>query len=1013
MTERGTKGRAAPQTQAEWFGELAHDAWERGQAALTAGDLASARRWFARASRIAPEDLTVALSLATALLRLGDPDAIALFDRVAQQTDAREALLGAAAARHAQGDRNGAAATLAELLSRHELPAAVGADALASLIADAIGAAGWCCLDDGGALRTSVRAGARLVIALDGRVLRGRGAVVPDAGARSLSVTVEGRHLLGSPLALERVRRIEGFVEARGGGLAGWAWMPGAPDTDAEIFVREVAGERSLRVLARGEIPQTARALARPRGFEASAESLAAFSGLLRVTGADGRDLIGSPLDPFAERAAAVAIVRAVAQRSDHGSGQAPPTPSRAAIPADIVGPPAQAMSAPGRAVAVVVPVHRGLSVTLDCLRGVEATMPAGTRLIVVDDATPEPALARELDAMRRQKRITLIRNDANRGFPASANAGLRAAAALAGGRDVVLLNSDALVTAGWLERLREAVHAAPDIGTATPFSNDATILSYPDRTKSNPVPAAAELRRIAARAAKANAGVTVDIPTAVGFCMYVRRECLDDVGLFREDLFAQGYGEENDFCIRARHFGWRHVAVPAVYVAHVGGQSFGSARQHLIARNLEILERLHPGYHALIAAFEAADPLAEARKRLDLAGFAVERSRRGCVVLVTHDSGGGVERVVRQRCEALRREGLRPIVLRPVIDRGAAVADREKSYVPGLCVVGDGAQGGFANLRFHLPEALEALAGILRRERPESVEFHHLLGHDPAVLDLPRRLGVPWDVHVHDYASFCPRITLVGASGRYCGEPTEVAVCEACIADAGRNIEEDISVAALRARSAKVLSGARRLSVPSADAATRLRRHFPESRPIVEPHEDDGAVVSRFVRPGRPLRVCIVGGIGVEKGFDVLLACARDAEARGLPIEFIVVGHTRDDRRLLATGRVFITGPYDDAEVEALIRAQDAHLAFLPSIWPETWCFTLGHAWRAGLAVAVFDIGAQAERIRRTGRGWVFPLGLPPHAVNNALLAVPPVAGDECAAFRAADPQRSLTTNV
>ena len=88
-----------------------------------------------------------------------------------------------------------------------------------------------------------------------------------------------------------------------------------------------------------------------------------------------------------------------------------------------------------------------------------------------------------------------------------------------------------------------------------------------------------------------------VDIPTAVGFCMYIRRECLDATGLFREDAFAQGYGEENDFCLRARRLGWRHVAVPGVFVAHTGGASFGAARAQLLARNAAVLERLHPGY--------------------------------------------------------------------------------------------------------------------------------------------------------------------------------------------------------------------------------------------------------------------------------------------------------------------------------------------------------------------------------------------------------------------------------
>ncbi|MCW3477593.1 glycosyltransferase, partial [Limobrevibacterium gyesilva] len=631
------------------------------------------------------------------------------------------------------------------------------------------------------------------------------------------------------------------------------------------------------------------------------------------------------------------------------------------------------------------------LRLTLDCLASVRAHAPPGTRIIVVDDASPEPELARALAALRRRGDITLLSHAANQGFPVSANAGLRAAAALPDRPDIVLLNSDTLVPAGWLEGLRAAVHAVPDIGTATPLSNDATILSYPDATAANPAPDAAAHARLARLAAAANGGMSVEIPTAVGFCMYIRRECLDAVGLFREDLFAQGYGEENDFCIRARHLGWRHVAVPGVHVAHVGGQSFGAARAQLIARNLAVLERVHPGYRDLIAEFQAADPLAEARRRLDSARWRAGRSRRGAVILVTHDSGGGVERVVRQRCATLRAEGRRPIVLRPVWRREGA-----RAYLPGLCLVGDGSAGAFPNLRFAIPGELAALARLLRADRPAAMEVHHLLGHDHALLQLAEMLGIPVDTHVHDYALFCPRITLVGREGRYCGEPDDAAVCEACVTDLGRNVAEDIPVATLRARSAADLAASRRVVVPAADVAARLRRHFPGAAPEVEPLEDDADLPPAAALPATgPRRVCVVGGIGTEKGYDVVLACARDAVARGLPLTFTIVGHTPDDGRLLDTGRVFVTGPYREDDAVALIRDQGAHMAWLPSIWPETWCFTLGHAWRAGLAVAAFDIGVPAERIRRTGRGWLLPLGLPAPAINNALLAVRTVAGD------------------
>ncbi|HEX4262055.1 MAG TPA: hypothetical protein VHY76_13245, partial [Acetobacteraceae bacterium] len=177
-----------------------------------------------------------------------------------------------------------------------------------------------------------------------------------------------------------------------------------------------------------------------------------------------------------------------------------------------------------------------------------------------------------------------------------------------------------------------------------------------------------------------------------------------------------------------------------------------------------------------------------------------------------------------------------------------------------------------------------------------------------------------------------------------------------------------------------------------SADAAARMRRQFPGLRPAVRPWEDDAAIPVPPVPPvaaaGRLRRVVIPGGIGIEKGYEVLLACARDAAARALPLSFVVVGHTIDDDRLIDTGSAFVTGEYDEAEAEALVRAQRADLAFLPALWPETWSYTLSLAWRAGLPAAVFDLGAPAERVRATGRGWVLPLGLPIKSINNALLS-------------------------
>jgi GT2 family glycosyltransferase/glycosyltransferase involved in cell wall biosynthesis len=752
---------------------------------------------------------------------------------------------------------------------------------------------------------------------------------------------------------------------------------------------------------------QHAVSLARPRGFSVPAAKLVAMPGPLRVLGCDGADLLGSPLDPAGEQSAAAKAASALADylshRQTHVRAFPPP-----AIPVDIAtpGPMARVPKAGTRDAGglrrrrqadVIIPVYGETATALSCLDSVLATVRVPHRIIVVDDASPGKILRHALDRLAAEGRIRLVRHARNRGFPASVNHGIAASA----GHDVVLLNSDTLVPPGWLERLSDAAYAAADIGTATPLSNQASILSYPAPQGGNPVPDRDATVRLDAMAHRANKGALIDIPVGVGFCMYLRRDCINAVGPFRADIFAQGYGEENDFCLRARHLGWRHVAVTGLFVAHIGGTSFGragggQARRHLQERNETLLNRLHPGYDRLIAAFIRTDPLADARRRLDLARWRADpegkkaRNHTETVILVTHDDGGGVERQVGVAAAAHRAAGLRALVLRPA-------HEADGSDNPATVVI-DGAAAGFPNLRYALPREMSELLRLLRSSNPRLVEVHHTLHHPPAIYDLIARLGVPYEVFIHDYPWFCPQVSLVGADRRYCGEPAMVAQCEACVADAGRVIEETIGVQALRDRSAAFLGGAHRVVAPSADAATRMRRHFPALRPEIVPLEDDTALPD----PPRPqarsgvCRVCTVGAISAHKGYDVLLACARDAAERDLPIEFAVVGHTIDDARLLATGRVFVTGRFAPGEAVPLIRAQDASLAMLPSIWPETWSFALTELWLAGLSVAAFDFGAPAERIRRTGRGFLLPLGLPPRGINNALVAAVGLTGHE-----------------
>ncbi len=958
---------------------LARAAMDAYRSALGVGDMANALRWLERAHRLVPLDPNIMLALAGANLALDPTRSAELFGTVTQDHDVREAWLGLTAARLRMGSVDQALASLGRALSRH-VPRA-DTRAVANEAVRMTGGDGWCAMAFDGTLTLHTTARSKPTIALDGEVLTDKRLPRHWTRASRLMVMIEGRHLIGSPIDITAIRRTEGIVETDGCGLKGWAWHPADPGRRVALIISDDGRQGKLRITADNgavSIPDLGP-LARPFGFAVPAEALLRLGEILHVRGPDGRALYGSPVSPLGELHAASATARQIAEHyragaaPEHVEIYAPAAP----MPADLPIPaPSKSVTARPRGTAVVIPVHGQRDLTLACLESVFATIDKSTRVIVVDDASPDPGLRGMLDDMSRRKQIRLIRTARNRGFAASVNIGIRAAAR----QDVVLLNSDTLVPPNWLERLRDAAYGARNIGTVTPFSNDASILSYPDPIARNPVPDQAQTIRLDNIARAVGGTETVDIPVGVGFCLYIRRDCLNEVGVLRDDIFAQGYGEENDFCLRARRLGWRHVALPSLFVAHRGGQSFSQAGSHLRARNATLLERLHPGYNSLVQDFLRADPLAPFRRGIDRRRWRERRPRqRESAILITHDSSGGVEQRIRGHVADHIAAGRNALILRPThLPDGSAAVE-----------VSDGATGRYPNLRYAMPSEMPALLRLLRSQRPIVTEVHHFLDHDKALHDLPERLDVPYDVHVHDYAWFCPRILLVNGHDQYCGEPS-LASCESCVTDHGRFISESIGVRELRARSARLLAGARRVIAPSEDTARRMMRHFPGLSAQVVPHDDDASIPIRLPRArpqGARRRVCVLGAIGVHKGYNVLLACARDAADRDLDLEFVVVGTTIDDARLIATGRVFITGTYDAPQAVDLVLRQDAQLAFLPSIAPETWCMGLTELWRAGLAVAAFDLGAPAERIRRTGRGFLLPPHLPPGAINNALV--------------------------
>jgi len=272
----------------------------------------------------------------------------------------------------------------------------------------------------------------------------------------------------------------------------------------------------------------------------------------------------------------------------------------------------------------VVVAVHDARRDVAACLRSVLACTRGPHSVLVIDDASTDPKLAPYLRSLaRRHRHVDVVFHQTNLGYTRTINEGCRRAEG-----DVVLLNSDTIVTADWLGKLREAAHSRPDVATVTPVSNAAGAFSVPEANVNAELPEGIDPQRAANLVEALSERVRPLVPTGNGFCLYIRRAALDRIGLFDEVAFPRGYGEENDFCMRASAAGFVHLIDDATFVWHRRSASFGAERAALAEQGKRELRRRYPDYKARVKAF-LADPALDGLRRRLRDAYDAERVRR------------------------------------------------------------------------------------------------------------------------------------------------------------------------------------------------------------------------------------------------------------------------------------------------------------------------------------------------------------------------------------------------
>ncbi len=618
----------------------------------------------------------------------------------------------------------------------------------------------------------------------------------------------------------------------------------------------------------------------------------------------------------------------------------------------------------------IIIPVYNGFEYLEPLFKSVFSGTFSSYRLIVIDDASPDEKVWPLLEKIKKEnpeQEMLLLRNDENLGFVGTVNKAVTLVE-----NHFIILNTDTEVPSGWLERLMYPILNLERVASVTPFTNSGQICSFPDFVKDNEIFMGLSVDELDKyfQMVKAEENY-VEIPTGVGFCMAFNKKVVDEIGMFDEESFGKGYGEENDWSQRAIEAGHRNIMVPNLFVYHKHGGSFPSEmKKKLIEENMKKLLKKHPHYGRDVQKFIQADPLKEVRDFLIMVISANSEQENKPILFFDHEMGGGANMYREQFVSELIRDGKKALVF---------------SYNLREGIFHLKFHGGEYEIRYEFEEIQDFLKLLDFIEVGEVIVSQLVSYPEPLVflgeiIKIKEKANCKLKMLIHDYFSICPNVVLLDECQKYCGVPDR-SRCQSCLAKCESEYEiftgkEARNIEKWRESWGEFLKKADEVVCFSNSSKEIILRAYPDIEQMkikIIPHQVDYIRPLKFEKKtGKEfLTIGIMGGINRIKGADVVGEMLKIIDKENLKMKIVVIGPLIGK---IKSKNLLVHGNYKKQDIEMLVEKYDIDVFLIPSIVPETFSFTTEEAMKMGLPVAVFNLGAQAERVGKYAKGHIIP---------------------------------------
>ena len=611
----------------------------------------------------------------------------------------------------------------------------------------------------------------------------------------------------------------------------------------------------------------------------------------------------------------------------------------------------------------IIIPIYNAYDCVVACIESViNNTEFKGNKLILIDDKSPDDRILPVLEKYdKKYDFIELLKNEKNMGFVSTVNRGMKHSK-----NDVLLLNSDTEVTKGWLKRIVECAYSEKMIGTVTPLSNNATHVSVPKGLQENDLPSNMSLEEYGKLVEKCAYNEKQQLPTAHGFCMFIKRGVLNLIGYFDEETFGMGYGEENDFSFRCLDYGYKNVLCDSVIIYHKEKQSFSERREELIKTNLKKLHDRYPIYSRRIELWCETFPIKKICENID---YQIQLHKRKNILILIHDwndvknNVGGTTLHVFDLINKMRN-----MYNFHVLAPSNGIYKLTSYFENTEKIINFEGVDSYSLYGFYNNKYKEMIENIIEGFRIDTIHIHHMIGHFFDVVDVAKKYEVYTSITLHDFYCLCPSINMLYKMEKYCPNLKEKNCGECLLYKKG--IRNNI-IGNWNEKWNEFLLQIDKIIVPSQNTKKEINKIYKNIKIDVIEHgidlEKNNYISS--IEDKNEYNIAFVGVMSIHKGGRILQELIK--KTRGKNIKIHLFGTSEFKELEKNKSNYIYHGKYKREDLPKLIAENNINLVCNFSIWAETYSYTLTEEIASGVPVLSFDIGAVGDRIKENKYGY------------------------------------------